>query len=1268
MMKGQVGVMKKKLHALLLVLVLILCQLPQITAAAEEEGAGEPAAEVSIETKGEERPAPAQSSGKEEGSVQEKAEKAGTEEEKDPLQSSGREDGSVQEKAVKAEKTEPEEEKAAAEQDGEEAGPSGQDGAKEEAVKDDSGKETLSEPAGKTGETDLKAEEADSDGEETGEPAKIFMSGREGACQIYTSVTGKGSVTASVDGNETDRADESEFVSLTFSPASGYEFSDVRVENSDGEAQQLFNKSDAGCDFRMPGSLAKVYVTFAESGSKAPSASPTDVKEVVIGVAGPLEGNTTETSPEAIALGTGYTVTSASWCDEKGDELVSPVTFAGGGTYYMKVSVSAEKGYAFPQGSTGTSFDAQGGELKSSWIMNWMDMEDVLHSYAELVIAVKAASSTSFFGVLISDTEGTANKGGSYYMDYSGMEGEPSRTGSSNNFAADGSGVYLEAYPADGYRFVGWFQGEPDPEEGGMRYKGDPLTTDTVYQFTAPIGLSRPYVCAVFEEDDSPRGDQVQMWVGNTQVIGPGSSAQGGKVAVKYTPGYDIYPEIRAKDGTDFAAGEILPFYVGDECTVYAKADEGFSFVGWYHVNIEWGPGETLAWEGDMISSESSITYKPGVTLLPGDTEPLRYVCAVFEKKKNVHTVNFYADDSKKDLLYSLEVEDGASLADPARGAQPQHPGHPLWKFEYWALMRADGSVGMRFAFNEEYPYVPTITEDMDFTATWGIACRLSVYDRSTGKSGNDAECGYFYDSPLTGKARQRVWSDWTYGQNGHLSDHLRCHAEEGYEFAGWYLVEAGGTVEGSGIPFSESIEVDYTPENGSSQKDNELDILYAVFEKKQCRVTFVPRNGGEAFTRTALWGEKAVRPEDPVKGDLTFFGWNIYPPEELTEYDKAVLPVSDGGGVYEFDKPVTEDLTLYAVYECYLNTRAYDVTEKAYDQGGQVKSTSILTVEPWGVKWRAWSFDCIDAAVQAKADEGYAFLGWSAGTSPDDLITGEAEYTLTPSEYETELYALFEKAHEHSLVPSAEKPASCTEEGTEAYWTCSGCGRMFSDEAGTKEISAPVTIAPFGHDWSGWTVEKEPTGTKEGIEVRTCRNDPSHTESREIPVIHYRAVRGEGSVYTKGSGSSPVFVFKRSFADGEAFSHFTGITVDGEAVAESDFAAVSGSVEITPEVSFLETLSLGEHTLTALFEDGNDATVGFSVKEKKKSSQSGSSGSKKDTKKSSGKTAKKTSASGRKSPATGDDSHKGIWALLSAASAAGLILIRRKRHIRSRH
>ena len=171
-MKGQVGVMKKKLYALFLVLVLILCQLPQITAAAEDEGAaGEPAAAVSVETKGEESA----------GSVQEKAEKARPEVEKAPALSSGRENGPVQEKAEKAE---PAEEKDAAED-----APSGQDEVKAEEKKTDVSAE-------KEEETGRKSEEADQSSEGTGETAKIFMSGTEGAYQIYTSVTGKGSVTA----------------------------------------------------------------------------------------------------------------------------------------------------------------------------------------------------------------------------------------------------------------------------------------------------------------------------------------------------------------------------------------------------------------------------------------------------------------------------------------------------------------------------------------------------------------------------------------------------------------------------------------------------------------------------------------------------------------------------------------------------------------------------------------------------------------------------------------------------------------------------------------------------------------------------------------------------------------------------------------------------------------------------------------------------------------------------------------------------------------
>lgn len=330
-------------------------------------------------------------------------------------------------------------------------------------------------------------------------------------------------------------------------------------------------------------------------------------------------------------------------------------TIEAGQTYSLYMQVKPEDGYCF-DGNTAVS--ATNATVNSHTLYEDQVMGIVLSFTATGGDPTPAAS---FFGVLITDAEGSGNTSGSrYWIDYPGMEGDVSRSTASNNFVEDGSNVYLEAYPAAGYKFVGWYQGDPDKTDGKL-YVGEPLTTNRVYQFEAPIGLARPYICAVFDVDTSPQGDQVQMWVGNTQVLGPNSSAQGGKVAVKYTPSYDIYPEIRAKSGTDFVAGEVLLFYKGDECTVYEQPDEGFRFVGWYHVNIAWAPGEDLAWQGSAISTATSFTYKPGVTVVPGDTEPLRYVCAVFEAlppSPTTYTVSVSNDGN------------GTGAANPASGVE----------------------------------------------------------------------------------------------------------------------------------------------------------------------------------------------------------------------------------------------------------------------------------------------------------------------------------------------------------------------------------------------------------------------------------------------------------------------------------------------------------------------------------------------------------------------------------------------------------------------
>ena len=75
-----------------------------------------------------------------------------------------------------------------------------------------------------------------------------------------------------------------------------------------------------------------------------------------------------------------------------------------------------------------------------------------------------------------------------------------------------------------------------------------------------------------------------------------------------------------------------------------------------------------------------------------------------------------------------------------------------------------------------------------------------------------------------------------------------------------------------------------------------------------------------------------------------------------------------------------------------------------------------------------------------------------------------------------------------HKLTKTDAKAATCTEAGNEAYWTCSGCGKYFSDENGTNEIEKDSwVLKTLGHDMTK-TDAKEATCTEEGNnEYYTC-------------------------------------------------------------------------------------------------------------------------------------------------------------------------------------
>ncbi len=95
------------------------------------------------------------------------------------------------------------------------------------------------------------------------------------------------------------------------------------------------------------------------------------------------------------------------------------------------------------------------------------------------------------------------------------------------------------------------------------------------------------------------------------------------------------------------------------------------------------------------------------------------------------------------------------------------------------------------------------------------------------------------------------------------------------------------------------------------------------------------------------------------------------------------------------------------------------------------------------------------------------------------------------------------EKEHEHSLKRTNAVAPTCTKDGMKAYYTCTGCGLIFSDKNGTEETDeSELVVKKLGHSWGEWKVVKAPTETEEGEEECLCLNDESHTKTRTVSVL----------------------------------------------------------------------------------------------------------------------------------------------------------------------
>ena len=73
-------------------------------------------------------------------------------------------------------------------------------------------------------------------------------------------------------------------------------------------------------------------------------------------------------------------------------------------------------------------------------------------------------------------------------------------------------------------------------------------------------------------------------------------------------------------------------------------------------------------------------------------------------------------------------------------------------------------------------------------------------------------------------------------------------------------------------------------------------------------------------------------------------------------------------------------------------------------------------------------------------------------------------------------------------MVRTEAAAATCTEDGNTEYYTCSKCGKLYSDEAGNNEITKAETVdKAAGHKYSDWKTVKDSTCTDAGTKTREC-------------------------------------------------------------------------------------------------------------------------------------------------------------------------------------
>ena len=148
----------------------------------------------------------------------------------------------------------------------------------------------------------------------------------------------------------------------------------------------------------------------------------------------------------------------------------------------------------------------------------------------------------------------------------------------------------------------------------------------------------------------------------------------------------------------------------------------------------------------------------------------------------------------------------------------------------------------------------------------------------------------------------------------------------------------------------------------------------------------------------------------------------------------------------------------------------------------------------------------------------------WVTDADPTCTSDGAKHEECTVCGYVRNENTVIEKLG-HSLQYTEATEATCTEEGNIEYWSCSVCGKIFSDEDGINEISLEDTIVEAtGHDYI--SVVTPPTLDEYGYTTYTCSVcAESYVADYTDPLGPVEKITIEGEITSYLSDTDPITV-----------------------------------------------------------------------------------------------------------------------------------------------